>query len=53
MEVFLVAIQIWKVLPKLGQTGRYVHFSLLKTPLPKMNLLCSEVKTIFELKFDS
>jgi hypothetical protein len=44
----LVSIQIWKVLPKLGQTGRYVHFSLLKTPLQK-----DEVKAIFELKFDS
>jgi hypothetical protein len=35
-------------------TGLYVHSPLLKTPLrKKMKFLCSEVKTIFPLKFDS
>jgi hypothetical protein len=39
------------------RNSTYVHCPLLKTPLRKedsvMNLLCSEVKTIFALKFNS
>jgi hypothetical protein len=51
-----IRFKISNFLSKLGQTGNSTvcPFSVIKSTITiMMNLVCSEIKTIFALKFDS